>query len=622
MEDIDNTVVSFSDSQNAEEHNRLRVVRSERSGMYEFLDDQGNRVVPHTYDSVKELHDGFRVYWGAREFPGKFGFIDNQGNEVIPAEYDLLGGFSSCFYDGLCCVNKNDKWGFVDRQGKEAIPLKYEYADSFRGGISCVKKNGKYGFIDTQGKEVIPFVYDDSPTGSYEGVDYFHDGCFIKKNGKYGAIDMQGNEVVPFIYERCLLLSLWCVKKNGKYGLIDKQGNEMVPCKYDEIDRYYAGLWRVKKNDKYGLINKKGDEIIPCKYDEIDKYNDSIGFWRVEKNGKYGFVNKQGNEVVPCILEFQNGNYVSSSYIIKKQNSTYGLYNLNEEKLVSNDYKDPSEVIASMLITTHNEIKSDLYSYCLGNKNVMIVKEGSLTIGCSKQYLFDSTNQKGFIQLSTENGLLSIEIVIKNYGNQKENVVPDGIITFVSSTDSLSFNYTGGEITFIPSSRQWVSTGRIILPEDSVIKIIQGDFVVKTLQNETIPLNMSYEDYLSLKYLVCPTACSDAQLSMLQKLVDEEKQKEAELKAKEVELQNKLTEEERLGKTEREKNKKDPLIQEEEKKEEKEQSKKGSIIWSIVVLLLCLYGLTVYESGTFFFYVAVVLGILNALALVDYYIKK
>ena len=493
------------------------------------------------------------------------GFADETGKKVDLCNLDNF--FVESYLCSLFLAKKSGKYGFIDKTGKEVIPcnLDYDYVNHwFSDGLCRVRKSGKYGFIDETGKEVIPCNLD------YDDVedDGFRDGlCRVKKSGKYGFIDKTGKEVIPcnLDYDTVGKFSdgLCCVKKSWKYGFIDKTGKEVIPCNLDytyvEDDGFRDGLCRVMKSGKYGIIDKTGKEVIPLVYEDIGKFGYfSDGLCPVKK-GKWGFIDKTGEEVIPLVYEdideYSSSFFMNGGYAAIKKSGKWGLID-----------KTGIGVFPCQLINI----------------------EGKKTIGETKESLFQTDSVKCYFSLSSDKESILEELTLKNYGKQKEDVVPDGTISFkCADGSSLSFNYKGGLVTYLPVLKKWVSTAHIAVSDEDLTKILREGTTVTTQQGETLPVKEAYEDYLCLKFLVCPLACTDEQKAYLQNMVDKEKQEAERYKA--AELEAKRQEEDRKAAEERAKA--EAIATAERAAKEKEEEKKPSVFW-----LLCKIAIVIYMA--------------------------
>lgn len=65
------------------------------------------------------------------ETEGLWGFVNENGDEIVPFKYDLAWSFS----EGLAGVKTEDRWGFINKAGEEIVPCKYEDANNFEEGF-------------------------------------------------------------------------------------------------------------------------------------------------------------------------------------------------------------------------------------------------------------------------------------------------------------------------------------------------------------------------------------------------------------------------------------------------------------------------------------------------------
>ena len=92
----------------------------------------GNITLLNVYENIEfGIEDGcFAV-----KKDGLWGFIDDKGNEIIPPMYQQYNSF----HDGLACVKKDGLWGIIDKQNNVILPFKYYRCKDFHDGISIVE---------------------------------------------------------------------------------------------------------------------------------------------------------------------------------------------------------------------------------------------------------------------------------------------------------------------------------------------------------------------------------------------------------------------------------------------------------------------------------------------------
>lgn len=178
-----------------------------KDGKYGIVDKgTGRELLPPRYEEM-EYWDVIMGSDGETDLipvkrDGLWGFIDEAGNEVIPAKYDEVWSFS----EGLSRVKKGDKCGYIDATGREVIPLKYSNAGAFSEGLAWAFENGKGGYINTDGSVAIPF-------GDYTTVWPFSEGLAAVRraaDNKVMFIDRTGRQAIDTLYD-----------DGGRFGWVD-----------------------------------------------------------------------------------------------------------------------------------------------------------------------------------------------------------------------------------------------------------------------------------------------------------------------------------------------------------------------------------------------------------------
>lgn len=124
--------------------------KTEKDGMYGFIDKTGKEVVSCKYSNIDDFKNGFAI---VNDDDYKCGIIDSNGNEIVPCgTYDHIGDFEN----GLARVNKDEKYGLVDTTGRLIIPCIYDYVFtyiSYDGElVISVEKDGEFFDLDKDGK--------------------------------------------------------------------------------------------------------------------------------------------------------------------------------------------------------------------------------------------------------------------------------------------------------------------------------------------------------------------------------------------------------------------------------------------------------------------------------------
>lgn len=222
-------------------------------GLYGYINEKGEEVIPVEYTSVKDFCEGYAVVSKER---GEYGdtIIDKNGNEIMSVGAGYIGSFN----DGLAVVkHKGFFHGYVDTQGNKVITLASSdnfsmeikiLGASFSEGLACAYnyETDKYGYLDRTGNIAIPFEYD--------RVNSFSEGvAVVKKDGESYIID-KDNKVIAVIDDL-----YWMRDRGGHYYFSEAIFN-------DKEHLFSNGLLVVESARRYGegsyYINKKGKRVI------------------------------------------------------------------------------------------------------------------------------------------------------------------------------------------------------------------------------------------------------------------------------------------------------------------------------------------------------------------------
>lgn len=278
----------------ADNSGQLYMIRS-NTGLYGFIDRQGNKIIPARFTYARNFSDGLAAVQTAAS--AKWGYIDQRGKFVIPPQFRQAFDFS----EGLAAVavEPHGNIGYIDKTGKTVILPVYQAGFSFQNGIARVQTNTTV-FIDKTGAVLLETPYKEAwETGG--GLI-----AFLADN-KLGFMDWQGKTIIEPKFNRIMYgrqdlfkenitpVSTGSLKQNS-WGLIDKTGKTAVHFDYDWAEQYQEGMALVCKNKLYGFLDKEGKQAIPLQFE--DAWSFSEGLAAVKKNGLWGFINKQGLWVI------------------------------------------------------------------------------------------------------------------------------------------------------------------------------------------------------------------------------------------------------------------------------------------------------------------------------------
>ena len=321
----------------------------------------GDVIVPCEYDVVFHCKNGMIMVYNGESITldggektasgeGKYGFYTQDGEMVVPLTYERAKDFNG----GVAFVRKNSKYGAVDTMGNSVIPFSYDYVFSSDSEIALTftgtlnrgyPDKGTYTFVTPDGSVIYETTEDASA--------FSENRAAVRIGGKYGYIDPSGNLVVEAIWDDASSFKngLAWVVSGGTYSAIDPDGNTVVICKKPGKEIGYIGdfhdgfAWVDDTKYRYGAIDSSGKQVIKCQY----KYmTDFLGGYAGAENEKekYGIIDRKGKTVVPFQYDKISlcGNYFRvRKYATKNQNGfgiggTYGLINEKGESVLDMKY--------------------------------------------------------------------------------------------------------------------------------------------------------------------------------------------------------------------------------------------------------------------------------------------
>jgi len=225
-----------------------------------------------------------------RSNSGLYGFLNDKGERIIPVKFDAADDFDA--ETRLAIVSENGNYGVINTAGQFVIPAKYEFIYYLgRGFYQVALEDGKVGVIRKDGRTVLAETFDE--------IFYLQPGFFtVEKELLTGCFDTTGREIFPVQSATPLyfIKGRTEVSKNDKYGAINEQGKLIIPIQYDSIGIYFRGYSTVFKNSKFGMVDSLGKEVIPPQYDDL---HPMINGYAAFKQGKlYGYMDAKGNVAI------------------------------------------------------------------------------------------------------------------------------------------------------------------------------------------------------------------------------------------------------------------------------------------------------------------------------------
>ncbi|HMN32900.1 MAG: WG repeat-containing protein [Chitinophagaceae bacterium] len=129
-------------------------------------------------------------------------------------------------------------------------------------------------------------------------------------------------------------------KESNLWGAINKTGEVVIPLEYKEELFLKNGKIVAQKDGNKGLLGTDGKTIIPFEYNAlVDNSSNKTHALLAKKNSKWGLIDYTGKVLVP--IEYEQIRDVpltpsnGSKHFNLKQNGKYGLYGLDEGKLLT-----------------------------------------------------------------------------------------------------------------------------------------------------------------------------------------------------------------------------------------------------------------------------------------------
>lgn len=311
----------------------MKSYEKKETGLYGFIDINGNWVIEPTYRDAEEFYYGLAKV--STEF-GKYKFI-NEKNEtvlVIDEEERCKVGFRG----GLLNVTKEHKEKYIDKNGQVVIgygitPFRESWFDEH--GYLIIEENNKCGVINNKGDIIIKPKYDT--------ILHYSDGVFrAELNGKWGFIDENDNVVIDFKYKSAGKFSEGIadvVTLDNKVGFINKKNEFVIEPKFNAYgkgaitvfsgcseNRILIGEEKLSQIEDgfyddmlYGYLDKTGEKVIETKFTDGEKFSEGLAMVRDSYvNGeKCGYIDRKGRYVINPVFD------LASSF---KNNIAHVLY--------------------------------------------------------------------------------------------------------------------------------------------------------------------------------------------------------------------------------------------------------------------------------------------------------
>lgn len=291
------------------------------------IGENAKKVILNKYDTNYAFHDGLLAV--KNDETGLWGFIDEQGNKVIDYQWDYKSFGYPQFGGGACLVCKSgrDMWGrtetwyVINKQGR-AIKLNARIIDSApfnKDGYALIVKtvNDRYSkctYIDRQGREVFPALVQTMLTvgaQSPEEVRPFSNGLaafYDMEKRRYGFFDKAGKIICRAIYLKVQdfsegLAAVKVTENGGWWGFIDVSGKMVIPAKFSkEPYPFREGKASVAKREGGVVMIDKTGTVISPEFEDIRNFY--LGYAYAQfKDRRYMDIVDENFNVVRAQLE-------------------------------------------------------------------------------------------------------------------------------------------------------------------------------------------------------------------------------------------------------------------------------------------------------------------------------
>lgn len=270
-----------------------------------------------------------------------FGLVDERGKWILEIKYKSI----SFLNNGV--IQVEDKNGFERYVNKDGISVRNESGDQFAFDIS------RYEFILENYRGIC--AKSDIEVPSRININHINDSLILlNENGKRivrinlalknGAGDLLNKYIIEDKFDWALDSEnhYVIVIHNNKWGVVDAYSDKtIIPIEYDYITMEQlsenAPVFIVEKNSLNGVANASGVIILPVCYQSIQlkKMDNGNNAYIVEKDNRKGVVSSQGEYIV---TENYDGISISEKYIVVRDNSRYGLFQIDGTKILDAKY--------------------------------------------------------------------------------------------------------------------------------------------------------------------------------------------------------------------------------------------------------------------------------------------
>lgn len=437
---------------------------------------------------------------------GKKGLKNATGKIIIPPKYQDLGWSNDTDdspVENIIGYKQNSHWGLITLTNKKITTPEFSFVNKTENSLIIAAKNGRlsqsyfYGVFNAKGETVLPFRY----ASIQSQKDFF---IVSERNGgveKYGLVNYNYEIELPLDYQNIIpvadqLLSLNL--SNGLSQLYNTTDNSIVLDSITFVEKWEDGLYKVFQGLKCGLITNEGKIVIPIRYknfrlkgeyfevlnyptwevfsadnqfihsligNELKFYEDKI---MVSSERQHELLNYKFEAIIPkSFTSIQN---VVDNKVLFKANRKYGLYDIEKQKNIMNDYDSlqlEGEFIYSVRMKNNNPVWSlfDAFGIKRSKFEYQEIRDYEQRLFAIKR-----RDHWGFMDRN---------------GKEVVHCVYDSVGRFIDDKVVVQFH---GEQGVINSESHW-----LIVPRKAKIELLESDLILSSAKGKTTLENMDEE---------------------------------------------------------------------------------------------------------------------------------
>ena len=279
---------------------QAQIYEFRENGRWGFINQQGDIVLPPTYDYIYEEIKSNRIPTGffLIEKDEKYGIYKTGQGEIVPPDYQYM----KLDVSSALITAENDSLSYIfDADGKlKAGPESGLGGRTTRDGLVVISGEDKHGVWDPDGPLEIPFEQDwiEFPSSnSYILSQKDERTTLWKRNGQKLVDRFYGN--ISFLSDTLLTYQ---PAFKGPIGLMDTTGRKITEAVFVQIKRSRReGYYWFMKDDLWGMMDKLGKTVLEPVFTQKGSWIGPLGIGEVF--GKFGLFNANGNFLTEIIYD-------------------------------------------------------------------------------------------------------------------------------------------------------------------------------------------------------------------------------------------------------------------------------------------------------------------------------